>query len=137
MFLAHILLKFVAVGSEKYVEEKDGFDGFGVSTEVIKSRTNQAGQSCMLIYDKLRGVDELRTSVRYAKDNDLVSGNRNAMYFIDNKDVKFSLNNIHKSFSEKPELYDIMNNTLCPYLERRLSTLTRDEIENNDINVEE
>ena len=56
-FLAHILIKFVAVGGEKYNEEEDGFGGFGVNLEIIKSRTNQAGQSVHLTYDKVRGMD--------------------------------------------------------------------------------
>lgn len=132
MFYAHILLKFVAVGSEKFETEKDGFDGFGVRAEVIKSRTNQAGQYCSLIYDKIRGIDSERSSIVYAKDNGLVSGNRNAMYFIDNKDTKFSLNNIHTSFNDNPELYKIMYGHIVPLLESRLSALTPDELEINE-----
>ena len=132
MFYAHILLKFVAVGSEKFTLEKDGFDGFGVTAKVIKSRTNQAGLDCNLIYDKIRGIDSERTSVRYAKDNELIGGNRNAMYFIDNKDEKFSLNDIHDSFNSNPNLYKVMYNHIIPHLENRLSALTTDELKMNE-----
>ena len=56
-FYAHIFLKFVAEGSSKFTEDDEGFGGFGVTVDILKSRTNQAGRSCHLIYDKVHGVD--------------------------------------------------------------------------------
>ena len=55
VYLAHILLKSVAVGSAKYTKEEHGFDGFGIRLEIIKSRSNQAGQTVDIIYDKDEG----------------------------------------------------------------------------------
>ncbi len=132
MFYAHILLKFVAVGSEKYTLEKDGFDGFGVNAKVIKSRTNQAGQDCPLVYDKMKGIDSERSTIQYAKNNALITGNRNAMYFGDNKDVKFALNDLHTHFDTRPELYRAMYDVVIPHLQKRLSALTVDELKQNE-----
>ena len=129
MFLSHILLKFVAQGGEKFVLEKDGFDGFGIGTEVVKSRTNQAGQICNLIYDKIQGIDSLRTSLRFAKDNDLTGGNKNGMYFIENKEMKFKTDELHDEFKATPELYKTMYSHIIPVLASRLSAVTLDELE--------
>ena len=93
-FLAHILLKFVAVGSEKYDDEDDGFSGFKVRAEIIKSRVSAALKTVNLIYDKNTGVDMVRSTVDYAKDMGLVSGNKNGYYFITDKDEKFTLKNM-------------------------------------------
>lgn len=131
-FYAHNLIKFIAVGSEKYTVEKDGFDGFGVRAKVIKSRTNQAGQEFISIFDKQRGIDSERTSVRYAKDNGLLGGaRRDNMYFVDDKDTKLSIIDIHKSFNENPELYKIMYKHIIPSLEERLSALLPEELNEN------
>ena len=67
-YYASILLRFTAIGSEKYTLEDNGFDGFGTAIDIIKSRSNQAGQRVELVYDKLRGADSLRSSIAYAKD---------------------------------------------------------------------
>jgi hypothetical protein len=127
-FLAHILIKFVAVGSEKYTLEDDGFDGFGVRLEIIKSRTNQAGQSVPLIYDKVRGIDSLRSSVNYAKEIGLLGGNRNGYYIADNKENKFTLRGMHQEFRDNRELYNILYSNIIPSLEYRLSALRPEEM---------
>lgn len=128
-FLAHILIKFVAVGSEKYTLEDDGFDGFGVRLEIIKSRTNQAGQTVPLIYDKVRGIDSLRSSVNYAKELGILGGNRNGYYFADNKDNKFTLKGMHQDFKDNRELYNILYSNIIPVLESRLSAIRPEEME--------
>jgi len=128
-FLAHILIKFVAVGSEKYTLEDDGFDGFGVRLEIIKSRTNQAGQTVPLIYDKVRGIDSLRSSVNYAKEIGILGGNRNGYYFADNKDNKFTLKGMHQDFKDNRELYNILYSNIIPVLESRLSAIRPEEMD--------
>lgn len=132
-FYAHTLTKFIAIGSEKSNMEEHGFDGFGVKAKIIKSRTNQAGQEFISIFDKQRGIDSERTTVRYAKDNGLLGGaRRDSMYFVDNKDTKLSTINIHKSFNENPELYKIMYAHVIPSLEAKLSALLPEELSENE-----
>lgn len=128
-FNASILLKFVAIGSEKFTEEEDGFDGFGVRTLIVKSRGNQAGRFVNLIYDKVRGIDPLRSSVRYAKDLGLTGGNKNKFYFNSNKDESFSLKDIHLEFRNNRSLYGIMWENIVPVLKSKLSMLTESDLE--------
>lgn len=128
-FLAHILLKFIAVGSEKYKYEDEGFDGFGVKVKIIKSRTNQSGQFVPLVYDMVRGMDSLRSSVRFAKDIGILNGNKNGYYLEDDKEHKFTLKNMHKDFRENRELYKCLYGRILPVLETRLSAVSPEEME--------
>ncbi len=128
-FLAHVLLKFVAVGGEKYSEEDEGFSGFKVRVEIIKSRVSAALKSVDLIYDKNSGVDMVRSTVCYAKDMGLVGGNKNGYYFINNKDEKFTLMNMPQDFRENPKLYKIMKDAVIPILETNLSGLRPEEMD--------
>ena len=127
-FLAHILIKFVAVGSEKYDDEDDGFSGFKVRLEIIKSRVSAAGKFVNLIYDKNSGVDMVRSTVDFCKDLGLVGGNRNGYYFINNKDEKFTLRNMPNDFRENPNLFKFMKETVIPVLDQSLSGLTPEEM---------
>lgn len=128
-FLAHILLKFVAVGSEKYTLEDNGFDGFGIRTNIIKSRVNQAGQTVPLVYDKIRGIDGLRSTIAYAKEMGLTGGNKNATYFLNAKERKFPLTSVHDAFREDKSLYKLMYDNVVPLLSERLSTIAAEERE--------
>lgn len=121
-YLAHYLFKNVAVGSEKYTKEDDGFDGFGIALKIIKARSNQNGQVINLVFDKNNGVSPIRSNIRFAKDNGLVGGNKNSMYFINNKDDKFSLRNVEECFKENPNLYKIMYSHIIPILETKLGS---------------
>ena len=127
-FLAHILLKFVAVGSEKYDDVDDGFSGFKVRVEIIKSRVSAALKTINLIYNKNTGVDMVRSTVDYAKDMGLVGGNRNGYYFITDKDQKFTLRNMPEDFRNNRELYKIMKKNVIPLLETNLSGITPEEL---------
>lgn len=128
-FNASVLLKFIAVGSAKYELEDDGFDGFGVKVMIIKSRGNQAGRFVNLIYDKLRGIDPIRSSIAFAKELGLTGGNKNSFYFNSHKEEKFSLKNVNQEFRERRHLFKIMFDNIRPVLESKLSMLTPDELE--------
>ena len=130
VYLAHYLLKHVAVGGTgKLTLENDGIDGFLIKIEIIKSRSNQAGQSVNIVYDKVKGVSPIRTCIQFAKDNGLIGGNRNSMYFINNKDSKFQLRNVEECFNQNKELYSIMYQHIVPLLSTRLSQVTSEELE--------
>lgn len=128
-YYASVMLKFIAVGSEKYTEEDDGFGGFGVKAMVIKSRGNQAGRFVSLIYDKVRGIDALRSSIKFAKDSGLTGGNKNSFYFLSDKEEKFSLKHVHEDFKERRHLYRILYDNIVPLLESKLSMLQPDELD--------
>ena len=129
LFLAHILCRFTAIGSEKYDEENEGFSGFKVRVDIIKSRVSAAGKFCNLIYNKNSGVDMVRSTVDYAKDLGLVSGNKNGYYFITNKDEKFTLMNMPADFRANPKLYKIMKDNVIPVLEENLSGINPEEMD--------
>ena len=122
-------MKFVAVGSEKFNAEDDGFDGFGIKVMIVKSRGNQAGRFVNLIYDKVRGIDPIRSSIAYAKELGMTGGNKNSFYFNSHKDMKFSLKNVHQAFRENRELYKILFGNIVPVLQSKLSMLTTEELE--------
>ena len=129
LFNAQIMLKFVALGSDKYTDEDDGFSGFKVRAEIIKSRVSAAGKFVNLVYDKNIGVDMVRSTVDYAKDMGLVSGNKNGYYFITDKDEKFTLKDMPNDFRHNPKLYKIMKENIMPILETNLSGITPEEME--------
>lgn len=128
-YLAHILVKSVAIGSEKFTLENDGFDGFGIWLEIIKSRSNQAGQKVHLIYDKVRGIDPIRTCIAYAKDNNLVTGDKNHTCFINNPDKKFKMREVNEYFRENREMIKIMYEHIIPSLEKSLSRVDEKDLE--------
>lgn len=135
-YLSHYLLKNVAVGSEKFTMEDDGFDGFLIRMEIIKARSNQSGQHIDLIFDKVRGVSPIRTNIRFAKDNGLIGGNKNATYFINAKDKKFPMRTVEEFFHENKEMYKTMYEHIIPVLETKLSSVKEAEINFDDCLME-
>ena len=127
----HELAKSCAVSSTTIVRfaQKLGFDGFGDKLLIVKSRTNQAGQVVNLVYDKVKGMDSLRSSVEFAKSLGYLNGNKNAYYLGDNKDIKFTKKNMHEDFKENTDLYKTLYGYIVPELESRLSTITPEEME--------
>jgi hypothetical protein len=124
------LIKFIAVGSEKYDRAEDGIDGFGVNMKLCKSRVGSDGKVIFGVFDKRRGPSMVRSCVRYLKDLGFVTGNKNAYSFTTDPDKnKFTLKNMEKDFKENPKLYTIMKETLIPILEDNLSGISPDEVE--------
>lgn len=130
IYYAQILLKFVAVGSEKYKEEEDGFQGFKVRADIIKSRVSPALKSVNLIYDNNTGIDMVRSTVDYAKSLGAVTGNRNAYYFTNDKEKehKFTLKSMPSDFKKDPKLYKYLYNTVIPSLQENLFGLHPEEL---------
>lgn len=119
----------MAIGSEKFNAEEHGFDGFGLWLEIIKARSNQAGQKVHLIYDKVRGIDPVRSNIAFAKDIGLVGGNKNKTYFINNPEFKFEMATVNDYFRENREMYKVMYNHIIPVLQTKLSAVKKEETE--------
>jgi RecA/RadA recombinase len=132
-YLTNTFLKLTPA-SEKFKLEEDGFDGFGINLSIIKARTNQSGKVILCIFDKINGLDILRTNVRYLKDRNKIGGNRkNSLFFMDDsKETRFNILNIYKSFDENPVLYEIMYKQLLPILEEE--ALSNPEMQNHEFN---
>ena len=91
IYLAQTVFKFVTCG--KYTDEKDGFNGFQLRVEFLKSKTNRAGSSCTIVYDMNNGFDYYRTILEFCKEKELVEGRNPYCYFRSNPNLKFNTKN--------------------------------------------
>lgn len=123
-YYTNTMIRLTSIGAEKYEMETDGFNGFGVAAQFVKNRGNVDGTSVPLVFDKVHGYDSLRSSVSFAKTNEMLGGNRNGYYFINNKEQKFTQKEIHQCFADNRELYKIMYNHILPVLDNVLSSVS-------------
>lgn len=112
---------FKNITRDKFTKEKHGFDGFLVQQELIKSRTNKAGQIAELIYDQEIGFDNVRALLRFAESFKLTTGNNPNRRFIEFPDIRYSSLKFTKQCNERPELRDALFKTVMPYLDGMLS----------------
>jgi RecA/RadA recombinase len=96
VYLANTLLKLQA--SSKLEEDKDfGIKGFKAIGELIKSRSNEAGNKFTLVYSQSEGYHNLLTNFLMIKDLGFLKGNGRAYYFESAPNEKFT----QKNFAEK------------------------------------
>ena len=124
IYYAHNLFKFIS--SEKYNSEEHGFDGFLVRCELLKSRTNKAGQSCQLVYNQMSGFDPVLTLLQYAQENNLVDGRNPYRYFKDFKDIKFDSRKFKEEFLNNEQLRMALMESTVPILQGQLSRSEKD-----------
>lgn len=128
-YLSHILLKFTSIGSKKYNEEDDGFNGFQTKVDIIKSRVSRSINNVNLVYDMNSGIDMVRSTFEFCNDNGMIGGNKNGYYFLSDPDVKFTRKNMNADFRKNPNLYSIMHKNIIPMLDRNLSGIRPEEME--------
>ena len=126
IYYANNLLKFVS--STKYKEEDDGFDGFMIRIEMLKSRSNKAGQFCNIIYNQETGFDPVLTLLQFADDNGLLDGRNPYKYFKNNKDVKFDTRKFREAFRAKEEVRKALTEVTQPFLEKLLYDVSEDNL---------
>lgn len=114
LYLAQTVLKFVSCG--KFTKEKDGFDGFAIRVELIKSKTNKAGTSCVLIYDAEYGFDRYRTMYEFMKELGLIEGRNPYLYLKGFPEMKFSSKDFRNACIDNVELYKKAVQVSAPYL---------------------
>lgn len=121
VYYANTIIKNVAVGSSKANIKEDGYAGFTVKSEIIKSRTNISGVSVPLVYDQNTGFSNERSLLCYAKEElgILNGGRRNSRYIGDNKDVRFDELNFVEEF-KRPEVKQVLMDAVQPHLEAML-----------------
>lgn len=128
IYYANTLIKHVAVGASKANMEDDGWSGFRVNAEIIKSRTNISGAKIPMVYDQNKGFSKERTLLEYAKDLGLVNGARlNARYLGDNDSVKFNEKDIVNEYRNRPEVRETFDKYVYPELEKLLSRVGLNE----------
>lgn len=118
IYYAHNLFKFVSNG--KATMEKDGFDGFYLRVELIKSRTNKAGQSVPIAYNQSTGFDPILSLFKFAEDNKLMKKNGKHSYFLSNPDVKFNSGDFKNDFLTNEQIRYVTFESILPYLESQL-----------------
>lgn len=82
-----------------------------------------------MVYDKVRGIDPLRSTIGWAKDQGLTGGNRNKFYFISDKEKSFNLPGIHDCFRDDRRLYKVMYKNVIPVLDSKLSQVDDTELD--------
>ncbi len=132
LFNAQILIRCTGMSSDKFTKEDDGFTGFGVKLDLIKSRVSAAGESCVLIFDRNTGIDAIRSSVYLAKEAGMLDGNR-AHYHFKGYDTTFTQKNMDRDFIEKPELIKQMKEVIDPILKSYIGNVYQEEMESNII----
>lgn len=120
VYYAHLLLKFIAIGSNKYTMEKDGFDGNDIEVFFLKSRTNKAGQSCTMVYNQVTGFDKHLTLLKFANMNDLIEG-KNPYLRFKGSETKFSRANFGTLFESDENFRKEVMTALGPSLNNLLS----------------
>jgi len=108
IYLANTLLKLQA--SSKLEEEKDfGIKGFKVIGELIKSRSNEAGNKFEIVYHQQQGHHNDLTNFNLLKGLGLLKGNGRAYYFENAPNSKFTQKNFLEKLSENSELRSAFN----------------------------
>ena len=136
IYFANTLIKHVAVGSSKCTVEEDGYSGFRINAEIIKSRTNKSGPKVPMIYDQDHGFSKERSLLEYARDLGLINGSRiAARYLGDDDSVKFNEKDIVNEYQNREEVREAFDKWVYPHLEKLLSRVGKDEekeMENNE-----
>lgn len=125
IFFPFNIIKMIAKTSDDFTEETDGFNGFTVTFEPVKSSSNQSGNSSKgvsfdMILSYKDGFDSLRSLIMYGKEKGLIEGNKPRMKFKDDPSFTFAFKNIHEEKKEKP-IWDCIKKYILPELESHLS----------------
>lgn len=125
IYYANNLFKFVTAG--KLTKDDDGLDGSNIRIELIKSRTNKAGQFVTMIYDQERGFDPVLSLLKFAEDNNLLEGRNPYKKFVGNPDVKFDSRKFREAFKEREDVRKALYEVTKPYLYEMLSRLKEED----------
>lgn len=130
IYYANNIFKFVS--STKFKSEEDGFDGFLSKCELIKSRTNKAGQVATLIYNQETGFDNALSLYKYAEEAGVVEGRNPKKSFAKYPDIKFDDRKFSEEFNSNPDLQYALYDSTIPILERLLSRGREDDVVVNE-----
>lgn len=109
MYLSNNIIKFVT--SDKLNSEKEfGINGFYSKVQLIKSRSNRAGQEVRLVFNQNTGFDRVLSNYVFLKDNGGVHGS-GAWFYLDGcPDMKFNQKQFTEKFFNEPKLRYAMRN---------------------------
>ena len=127
-YLARILIRFNVPSSNKLVEEKDGINGYDIDCKIVKSNVGISDVIFPITFNAKEGISAIRSCFKYAKDNDLISGNKNGYTFKADPTNKFTLMNMEEDFHNNKSLYKSMMDTVKPSLEKVTSGVPVEEL---------
>ena len=108
IYLANTLLKLQT--SSKLEEDKDfGIKGFKVYGELLKSRSNEAGNKFEMIFSQSEGYHNLLTNFNMLKSLGYLKGNGRAYYYEDLPTVKFTQKTFVQKYNSEPELKELFD----------------------------
>jgi len=121
------LLKLQA--SSKLEEDKDfGIKGFKAIAELIKSRSNEAGNKFELVYSQAEGYHNLLTSFNMLKSLGYLKGNGRAYYFETAPNSKFTQKNFLEKYSSDSELKSAFDALVKEELSKFLSGINTTDL---------
>lgn len=127
VYLANTLLKLQA--SSKLEGDKDfGIKGFKAVGELIKSRSNEAGNKFELVYSQSEGYHNLLTNFNMLKSLNLLKGNGRAYYFEVAPDSKFTQKNFVEKYKTDKVLKEAFDALVKSELEKFLSGVNTTEL---------
>jgi RecA/RadA recombinase len=127
IYYANTLVKFTSKVGDKYSEEKNGFDGFEVRCDFLKSRTNKSGQFCDLIYNQTCGFDHIHTQFKFAQEHGLTEGKINKMWIAGHEKSTFDVRKLREMFMKDEKLRFALYDSTIPLLEKQLSRVDPEE----------
>jgi energy-coupling factor transporter ATP-binding protein EcfA2 len=124
IYFSQTLLRFKY--KQQYTFDKNGFDGYLVNAQVVKSKTNRSGRVIPLVFDHTIGFDPWKSMLEFCNSYNLVQGRNPYCYFKDLPDVKFNTKT-----SPTKEVWEAMAKATYPYLYQLLDdgTIASNELE--------
>jgi RecA/RadA recombinase len=105
VYLANYLIKLVA--SKKLKKEEElGVDGFLVTGELIKSRSNAAGKTFVLVFDQANGMNADLSAYVALKDAKKIGGAGRSWYLENMPEVKFAQKDFLEKLNSVPGMRD-------------------------------
>ena len=134
-YYANNIFKFIS--HDKATEEKNGFNGFNVDVQFLKSRTAPAGQVSTLVYDQNLGFDRARTMYNYLNNIGMIGGSRkNARYVQGHEDVKFNELKFTEEFYSREEVRNAVMDVIVPELRYRMFRVENGDLNNSELGVD-
>lgn len=125
LYYAHNIFKIVAVQKKVAMKKgvvEDGYDGFRARIELLKSRSNKAGQFCHLIYNQEIGFDPYMSLYDFLdEDKKLIEGRNPYRYIKGFENVKFDNRKFEEEVGANPDLKDALYSVSVTALDEILS----------------
>lgn len=128
LYLSNNIFKFIT--SDKLYDDKAfGINGFVSKIQIIKSRTNRAGQEFKMIYNQDTGFDRILSMYQMLKDEDLVRGASTGMYIDGLPEIKFSQKRLIEKFYNEEKLRYVFRELVTEVGESYIPKRTFDSVE--------